>query len=345
MINVNSFNKNNIDSKERDKSLDFVKFIYIMMMIIYHCFYNADYDHSFEIDINRFFVFVSGSFPFMAGYFVSAHYLENLDHQSKLTCSRLLIRGIKLLSIYIFLNLTFIFMIKNNLSLNIITDSMSPIKSILISVPSEVIYDILHSISIILILGSALSTIHIKTYPSSHKYTLTIALCVLSILIYFNSSVLIACGIMGIIIGLPMIRNLLDNIYRQKSIIISSYIFGLFAAIIFTNIKKEMIIYILCVTTLFFSIKHSYGYLKEHIDQHKIVSLFSRHSLFIYIFHVPFLIFTKAIILAFFPTVDALILLAALLILGIYSSLLITKTIETVGKQKYFGAIYKIIFN
>ena len=316
------------------------------MMITYHCFHIANYDQSFDININRYLGYVSGSFPFMAGYFVSAYYFESFKEQSILIFKRLFIRGIKLILIYITLNLIFIYVVNNHIDLNVTTKSDTPIISILVGDPPRVIYDILYSIGIILIFGATLSVIHEKIISRSNQYTLVILMSLLSIMLYINGSILIASGIMGIIAGISPIRKHLEKIYSNGYIIIISYLFGLLAAILIDHIRQEMLIYLLCITTLFFSLKHSYTYLKLHIDKSNIIHLFSRYSLFIYLFHVPVLVLYSKMFLWTFPAIEPLLLFAILISLTAYSSILATQVIEIAHKNKNgLHTVYKSIFN
>ncbi|MCK5023905.1 MAG: hypothetical protein KAS04_07045 [Candidatus Aenigmarchaeota archaeon] len=278
----------------------------------------------------------------MAGYFVSAHYFKQ---PSKLICQRLFTRGAKLILIYIILNLIFIYIVNKNIDLGIITRSDNPIKNILIGDPSRVIYDILYSIGIVLTIGAALSVIHIRVSSKHQRYTLTVLASAL-LIILFNKSVLILSGITGIIVGLPYTRNFLNKIYNNKTTVIASYLLGLLLAIFIDNIKEEAIIYILGIIMLFFSLKHTYKYLKEYIDKSEIIRLLSRHSLFIYLFHVPLLIITTKLFLKNVPTIDPSFLFIILLLLISYSSIIVTQRIEIANKHKnVFNTVYKSIFN
>lgn len=327
----------------RDKSLDFVKFAYIMMMITYHCFYKANYDNSIQLDINRYLSFVSGSFPFMAGYFVSAHYFESL---TKSTSWRLSSRGLKLLLIYVTLNLIFMFLINKNINLQVITESNNPLVSILIADPPKVIYDILYSIGVVLIIGAVLSFIHKKIGTYSYIYIPTIIVCILIMLINTNISVLIICGVMGILVGYGAIREQFEKAYEKQAIVIASYLFGLSVSIYSAQVRKELLLYMLCVTTLFFSLKHSYKYINKYIYKSNLVGLFSKYSLFIYLFHVPLLVITSTLFLNAFPAIDPIFLFIILLSLITYASMIAAKILETTKrKNNHLDAIYKMIFN
>jgi len=331
---------------ERDKSLDFVKFVYIAMMVIYHCLISANYDHSFQIDINRYLAYVSGSFPFMTGYFISAHYFESLKNRQGSMCTRLLFRGMKLILIYIILNIIFIYAVNDFIDINVITKSDNPIISILTGNPTKVIYDVLYSIGVILIFGAFLSAIQFRISSQTNKYTLAILVCLISTIIYLDESILIASGVMGIITGLSPIRDYLDRIYHKKMIVIASYLFGLIAVILLSSVKKELIIYIAGVTTLFFSLKHSYKYIKTYVDKSELIDLLSKYSLFIYLFHVVILVITTKSLLKISPSIDPVLLFIILIALITYSSILITKRIEIEHANKTrISKIYRSIFN
>ena len=255
-------------------------------------------------------------------------------------------RGGKLILIYVCLNIIFIYVINNNIDLGVIKESSNPIISIIVGDPSKVIYDILYSIGVVLVLGAVLSLVHARISKKPNRYTLLILICLISIMIYTGKSILIACGVAGIIAGLSPVRDYLDKVYSNKSVVILSYSFGLLIAVLFTSTKKEMILYILCVTTLFFSLKCSYKYLKTYLDHNKLIALFSRYSLFIYLFHVLLLIPTAKFLLLMFPDIDPTAFFLILLSGITYISFVVTQKIDIANKNKsYFSSVYRAIFN
>ena len=87
---------------DRDLSLDFVKGFLVICMVIYHTisyFTTAGYDGI------KYLRFVTGSFIFISGYIVAVFYRRKFELDNKTTFKRLVIRGLKLLLIFTFLNI------------------------------------------------------------------------------------------------------------------------------------------------------------------------------------------------------------------------------------------------
>jgi peptidoglycan/LPS O-acetylase OafA/YrhL len=87
----------------RDLNLDFVKGFLVICMVMYHTisyFTTAGYDGT------KYVRFVTGSFIFISGYIVAVFYQKKFELNKIKICRRLLTRGLKLLLIFTFLNIT-----------------------------------------------------------------------------------------------------------------------------------------------------------------------------------------------------------------------------------------------
>lgn len=86
----------------RDIPLDFVKGILVIVMVIYHI---MNYFSTASPDDFGYVRFVSGSFIFISGYIVSTFYEKRYKIDRYGISGRLLVRGVKLLTIFTALNL------------------------------------------------------------------------------------------------------------------------------------------------------------------------------------------------------------------------------------------------
>lgn len=87
---------------DRDLNLDFVKGFLVICMVMYHTityFTNAGYDGT------KYIRFVTGSFIFISGYIVAVYYQKKFEINKKKICERLEVRGLKLLSLFTFINI------------------------------------------------------------------------------------------------------------------------------------------------------------------------------------------------------------------------------------------------
>jgi len=85
----------------RDQSLDFVKGLLVLIMVLYHA---MNVFAEAEAGAYSYIRFVSGSFVFVSGYFIPGFYGERFRRQPAATASRLLQRGGKLLALFTVLN-------------------------------------------------------------------------------------------------------------------------------------------------------------------------------------------------------------------------------------------------
>jgi len=88
--------------KVRNAALDFVKGALVMCMVVYH---SLNYFYPKETAL-RYLHFLPSSFIFIAGFFVSSIYLLKYDPADSRLCWRLFRRGIKLLLVFVALNVT-----------------------------------------------------------------------------------------------------------------------------------------------------------------------------------------------------------------------------------------------
>jgi len=86
---------------ERDLSLDFVKGVLVVVMVIYH---TMNYFSTAKPENYGYIRFVSGSFIFISGYLVATHYRKKYNINRRAVTRRLIVRGVKLLGVFTALN-------------------------------------------------------------------------------------------------------------------------------------------------------------------------------------------------------------------------------------------------
>jgi fucose 4-O-acetylase-like acetyltransferase len=87
---------------DRDLHLDFVKGILVIVMVIYH---TMNYFSTASPEDFEYIRFVAGSFIFISGYIVSTIYEKKYQLDKHKVAKRLIVRGLKLFTIFTVLNL------------------------------------------------------------------------------------------------------------------------------------------------------------------------------------------------------------------------------------------------
>lgn len=87
---------------DRDSNLDFVKGFLVFSMVIYHTF---NYFSIAGYSATQYVRYSTGAFIFISGYIVATYYKNKFYLNQTAVCKRLIIRGIKLLLIFLVINL------------------------------------------------------------------------------------------------------------------------------------------------------------------------------------------------------------------------------------------------
>jgi peptidoglycan/LPS O-acetylase OafA/YrhL len=101
----------NSSKPARDEALDFTKGALVVLMVIYHW---CNYFISTEGFGYRYIRFITPSFIFITGFLVSNIYLTRYDPRDVRLPMRLVVRGIKLLLLFVALNLAASLVVKRN---------------------------------------------------------------------------------------------------------------------------------------------------------------------------------------------------------------------------------------
>lgn len=91
----------------RNNEIDFVKGVLVVGMVIYH---SLDYFY-FGASMIKYVRFITGAFIFISGFLVSHIYMKKYNMQVNRICSRLFVRGFKLLILFILLNAVLYFFV------------------------------------------------------------------------------------------------------------------------------------------------------------------------------------------------------------------------------------------
>jgi len=169
-------------SFSRVSALDFTKGALVLFMVLYHW---LNYFVAAQGFFYRYLRFLTPSFIFIAGFLVSNIYFPKYEKGDRKVPRRLLVRGVKILTLFLILNLAIEFLISISATGHIIPPHFSvAMPSLYIfgttsvaGVKSAVFY-VLIPISYLLLVSAAL-----LTFTGSYKYTfhLATALCLLMI--------------------------------------------------------------------------------------------------------------------------------------------------------------------
>lgn len=333
----------------RDTGIDVVRSTYIIMMIVYHCFTQANkLDPGFVLDINRYLILVSGSFPFLAGFLIGYHYLRQSFTGAIDTASRLFIRGSRLLLLYLVSNVVIIYVLSKLKIEGVINSSDDHLMSIFTVNSSEVIYDILVPLGLILMTGALLVYIASKNTGMKYQKLYYIFPAVIGLVLAFDGRhPYMACGLLGIALGNNLIDGVIVSVYsRYRAIVYVSLLYGLSLAIVYDDLRYSGAFYLVGVITLFYAVR---SFKQAGLSQVSIIAnelvLYSRYSLFIYLVHVPLIIIivTQSIVpIDMFPSVFVFTVL--LLIVFISMSFLIRLVDRLYVTSNNFKKLYNFVF-
>ena len=212
-------------SSNRNVALDFTKGALVLFMVLYHW---LNYFHGLHGSIYRYLRFLPPSFIFITGFLISNAYLAKYDLGDSRLPKRLLLRGLKILGLFILLNIISGFLLTGFENFNI--DSFVAVfgtgNVLVVGVGKAAAFYILVPISYLLLL-SAILLIICRIY----KYTFYVvcALFLLGIfgldLVGFKSAnlELVTIGLLGLILGYTPIHKI-NAFVRHPYLIAAAYI-------------------------------------------------------------------------------------------------------------------------
>lgn len=207
-------------SVPRNPAFDFTKGVLVLLMLGYHW---MNYFVSTEGAIYSYLRFVTPSFIFIAGFLIANIYPVKYGWGSPQVSKRLLIRGCKLLGLFMILNVTANLMFANNYkgAMPGIDSFLHNASDIYLSGNARSSFWVLVPISYLLLLSAA-----IFSMGNASKYVLLplctfMLLCAVLLNMYGRSSAnleLIAIGLLGMAVGLFPIQTI--NKWAQHSYIV-----------------------------------------------------------------------------------------------------------------------------
>lgn len=334
---------------QRDNSIDVARSTYIVMMIVYHCFTQANkLDPGFIPDINKYLLLVSGSFPFLAGFLVGHHYLKQSFAGASDTASRLFIRGSRLLLIYLVSNIAIVYVLTELSIQGVVSKSDNHLASIFSVNPVEVIYDILVPLGLTLMAGAMLvysaSKIGRGKYQNLHYF---IPAAIGLAMAIDGEHPYMACGLIGIAVGNNSLDELIVSTYRRyRTLVYVSLLYGLALAIYSEDPRFAGVLYLAGVMSLFYALR---SFNIDATEQSKLIArervLYSKHSLLIYLVHVPLIVIIVTQTLVPVNMFSSEFLFAALLMIIFVSMSLLIRLVDHLYTTSInFKKLYNFVF-
>lgn len=280
----------------RIPALDFTKGMLVLFMVLYHW---ARYFIATDIDVFRYLRFVTPSFIFITGFLISSVYLSKYEISDWQLPKRLIQRGLKILGVFIALNVTISFLVHESYNGKILFDPFS-IKNIIdIYVTGNVyiegtgkaaIFHVLVPISYVLLLSAGL-LIAFRSYKYIfHAVCIGFLLCVLILdLNGFESGNLdlLTVGLLGVSTGHVPIERI-NNIARHPYMLGGAYLCYICAITVWNVVYPLQVIGVILSLMVIYMLgakNAELGKLRRHII------LLGKYSLFGYLTQIAILQF------------------------------------------------------
>jgi peptidoglycan/LPS O-acetylase OafA/YrhL len=232
----------------RIPALDFTKGALVLIMVLYHW---VNYFIGPQWPYYRYLRFLTPSFIFISGFMISHVYLSKYATADARLTRRLITRGVKLLAIFLLLNVARVVVVSAFGSGAMVQNSTSlrSLAAFLVfgTLPSEgpkvVSFSILVPISYLLISAGVLVRLHRRYRWSFHVvcFCLLLASVILGYVNAPNYNVeCVAVGMIGVVAGFTSIRTI-DNLGKRPYLLAASYICYL-AAITIWNVPFALLI-------------------------------------------------------------------------------------------------------
>lgn len=304
---------------QRDVGIDVAKAALIAMMLLYHSFNNAQDATTTAIDqsinINRWMGLVTGSFPFVVGFLIGLNYF-GIAAPSLRRIWTLIVRGSKLIGLYLAANLALVLFILIFGRVSITLPKADNVAQILLSEPLHVVYDLLGPIAEIILIGAGL--LLIKRYLRLNNMVVRVAAVGSAVLLAaFGNQLLLylGCGLIGLSLGsISTDVRVRETLARYRWLAVAGLAPGIWLAFDRLVPQENGLVYLLSVTGLFF-VYHYLGGLASFGREgpvSKITNLFSRSSLVIYIVHIPLLLLVTLLVSPLFNASQLWLAFAAL---------------------------------
>lgn len=324
---------------QRIPALDFTKGALVLLMVLYHW---LNYFMGAQYDIYRYLRFLTPSFIFITGFLISNVYLAKYDLAGSRLPKRLVLRGLKVLGIFILLNVTRNALttaeplVARNLAATFLSGQVSTTDtgkaaSFFVLVPIS--YLLLVSASFLILSRTCKYVFHI----ASGVFLMSILVLYLLGLESPNLE-LLTVGVMGVIVGyIPIDR--IDRWVTRPARLVLAYL-GYLAAITVWNVRYPLQIVGVCLSVMVIYLLGTEGIMPNRLRGH--VILVGKYSLFAYISQIVVLQLLRRSLreVDLDPGVLAATLVAALCVTVITVEALDRARIRASTVNRIYGAVF-----
>jgi peptidoglycan/LPS O-acetylase OafA/YrhL len=278
----------------RNSALDFTKGALVLFMVLYHW---LNYFISTQGDLYRYLRFVTPSFIFITGFLISNVSLSKYEASDRMLPSRLIQRGLKILSVFIFLNVIISLLFHGSYNGKILFGEFSLRYIVAIFITGNVefagtgkaaAFYILVPISYLLLMSSVLLIGYRFFKYIFHVVCLFFMLCILILDLKGLQSAnleLLTIGLLGVIFGTIRIAKINDFVRRPYALI-AAYSCYLIAITIWNVIYPLQVVGVCLSLMLIYRLGTKTG---EPGKTRKHIILLGKYSLFGYIAQIAVL--------------------------------------------------------
>jgi peptidoglycan/LPS O-acetylase OafA/YrhL len=238
------------NSPSRNAALDFTKGALVLIMVLYHW---LSYFHGPQGAIYKYLRFLPPSFIFISGFLISNAYLAKYQITDPRLPKRLVLRGLKILGVFVVLNATisFVFFGFRNLSMDNLEAVYVTGNVFVVGVGKAASFYILVPISYLLLL-SAILLIACRFY----KYTFYLVFGLFSLGIFLlnlsglksGNLELVTIGLLGLILGYIPIEKI--NAFVRHPYLVGAAYLGYTAAITYREPNYPVQVVGVCLTLM-----------------------------------------------------------------------------------------------
>jgi len=263
----------------RVTALDFTKGALVVIMVLYHW---LNYFVRVDGDVYKYIRFLTPSFIFISGVLISQVYFSTKTPPRSDLCSRLLVRGLKLLALVAVLNIALSTVLVQGLGARVQALSPAAAVTAFFLGTYPVAFSVLVPIAYLLILAAILSPVF-RRYPYTFHITSALFVTCALVLNFLNNSNsyidIFSIGTLGISIGHLSIERVNHFVKRPITMIVA-YILYLVAITIWNVIYPLQIIGVCLSVSLIYLLGLA---LSESGSFDRMVVLLGQYSLFGYI--------------------------------------------------------------
>jgi peptidoglycan/LPS O-acetylase OafA/YrhL len=273
---------------QRVESIDFVKGALVLLMVLYHW---LNYFIGLQWEGYRYLRFLTPSFIFITGFLTSQVYLRKYAASDPQLRRRLWTRGLKLLSIFIALNVLIELSIGGRLHLTTWDRpaAVFGLEAIFVHATPLAAFDILVSIAYFLLLCPLVLMIAARLKVSAAAVSAALAAGVLlaSVSVDINTHIeMLSFGLLGVVTGRVSIDRIDDVVGRSRIVILAAYLLYI-AAITALGAIYPLLLLGVCLTVLviymFAALRQTNGVFSQRVVR------MGQYSLFAYIAQIAVL--------------------------------------------------------